>query len=465
MKEPPFFVSLSLGRQKQGAEERSAIFQDLKEIYEREEVNKMIDLKRRIVTGIATSAILINALAPVAFAETTIVISGNGAGSDNWTTVNQTNKTTVTQNNNAIVTNMVDADAKTGGNDAGFNTGGNVGIHTGDATVKADITNDLNRNAAEVDCCSAGSTDVKISENGAGSQNGVQLGEKTTTTVTQDNKAMVTNMVDADAKTGGNDAYKNTGGDVMIGTGNATVDTNVSTTANVNSAKVGSVVGPVNPSASFIISGNGAGSDNSIVAGLTKGTKLDQDNFAMVLNTVDADAKTGGNDAGFNTGGDVMIGTGNAKVYADVDNSVNFNYADVDCNGCAMSVLAKIVGNGAEGCQDGKDMDNIINLTLNNSQTLGQGNMSFLTNMLKDLDAKTGHNDVYSSTGEVDDPSDPAINTGDALIDTNVSNSGNVNVIGQLPMVDLSDLLPDFDYDVNFSVNFAALWAFLHMGA
>ena len=323
-----------------------------------------MNLKRRIVTGIATSAILLNVLTPIVFAETNVVISGNGAGSDNWANVTQSNTTTVTQNNTANVTNNVDADAKTGDNDANFNTGGTVVVDTGKATVKADIVNTLNSNAAQVDCCAAGSTDVKISGNGAYSDNGVKLDQTTTTAVRQNNVANVTN-------------------------------------------------------------------------------------------NVDADAETGENDANFNTGGDVIIGTGNATVEADIDNAVNFNYADVDC-GCTWDVLAKIAGNGAE--PDFDRADNIITLTLNSLQAVGQGNLSNLRNDLKDLDAKTGKNDVESNTGSVEG-GDPAIVTGDALVDTGVNNSGNVNVVGDLMGIDWPEMP-----NVEFSFNFAALWAFLHMG-
>ena len=414
-----------------------------------------MNLKRRIVTGIATSAILLNVLTPIVFAETNVVISGNGAGSDNWANVTQSNTTTVTQNNTANVTNNVDADAKTGDNDANFNTGGTVVVDTGKATVKADIVNTLNSNAAQVDCCAAGSTDVKISGNGAYSDNGVKLDQTTTTAVRQNNVANVTNNVDADAETGENDANMNTGGDVMIVTGDAKVDTNISTTANVNSTKVGSALGASNPSASFVITGNGAGSGNYITAALAKVTSVSQNNVANVTNNVDADAETGENDANFNTGGDVIIGTGNATVEADIDNAVNFNYADVDC-GCTWDVLAKIAGNGAE--PDFDRADNIIPLTLNSLQAVGQGNLSNLRNDLKDLDAKTGKNDVESNTGSVEG-GDPAIVTGDALVDTGVNNSGNVNVVGDLMGIDWPEMP-----NVEFSFNFAALWAFLHMG-
>lgn len=411
--------------------------------------------KTKLTTAIATGAVLLNAMAPLALATTTIEISGNGAGSDNYVTLNQASTQTVTQSNTANVTNNVDADAKTGGNDANFNTGGTVVIDTGDAKSKVNITNDLNKNLAEVKCCTPGNTNVTVSGNGANTNNTVALGQSTVTAVVQSNNANVTNDVGADAKTGYNDAMKNTGGPVLIVTGNATADIDVSTKANVNEAQVGNNgTGAANTSATFVISGNGAGSNNFINAALAKVNTVSQQNSAHIKNDVDANAKTGENDANFNTGGDVIIATGYAKVLADVNNTVNFNAADIDC-GCTFDVKAKIDGNGATGNQESKD-PNVINLGLNSIQAIGQGNGSFLNNELEDLDAKTGGNDVESNTGSVEG-SDPAIVTGDATVESGVNNSGNVNVVGDfLPIA-----LPTVPH-VEFSFNFAALWAFFN---
>src|SRR3990170_2623868 len=93
-----------------------------------------LNLRQKFVTSVATVAILANGLTPLAFADE-YVISGNGAGSDNWITTSQTSTTVVAQNNVANVTNDVDANAKTGYNDAYKNTGGDVTIKTGNASA------------------------------------------------------------------------------------------------------------------------------------------------------------------------------------------------------------------------------------------------------------------------------------------------------------------------------------------
>jgi hypothetical protein len=409
-----------------------------------------MNFKTRLTTAIATGAVLLNALAPVTYAGNQIVISGNGAGSDNTATVTQNTTSNVSQNNVANVTNTVNADARTGGNDANFNTGGNVTVGTGNANVTVNVSNDLNRNVASVNCCQAGNTTVNISENGAFTNNTANLTQSNTTSVDQLNAANVNNNVDADARTGGNDAGYNTGGDVVIVTGNATVNASVSTKANTNVARVGSSVGAgVGTGVSLLILDNGAGSDNTINANLSKVTALGQNNVANVNNNVDADARTGGNDANFNTGdGDVIIATGDAKVNAAVDNAVNFNWADVDC-GCVYDLTAKIDGNGAAG-ELQSDNDNVILANLSSLQLLGQVNAANSNNLLEDLDARTGRNEASMNTAGSD--SDPAVVTGNATVNAGASNSGNKNVIGSLPSL---PSLPNVELQLNWSVFWA----------
>lgn len=404
----------------------------------------MTNFKKQIFSVLTAGSMVLNVSVP-AFASTTIEISGNGAKSENYANVEQENTQKISQENTANVTNTVDTDANTGDNEANYNTGGDVGIQTGDAKVKVNVSNDLNRNAASINCCEASNTEVKISGNGADSDNLVELEVENKNSIEQDNDADVDNNIDVDATTGDNEAGSNTGGDVVIKTGSAKVDVDVKTVANVNSAKIGGGAnGSSAPTASFWITGNGADSENWIDADLENKSSIDQDNDADIDNDVDVDATTGDNDANFNTGGDVVILTGDAKVDVDVDNLVNFNFADIDC-GCVFDVLAKIAGNGA-------DSENGIELELENKQKVEQENDADLDNDIDVDEAATGDNEAGYNTGEP--TSDPAIVTGDAVSETSVSNSGNVNSVG-----DFSLELPELP-GVDFSFNFAALWAF-----
>ncbi|MBI2031183.1 MAG: hypothetical protein HYT08_01075 [Candidatus Levybacteria bacterium] len=419
----------------------------------------MNDTKRKLATAIATGALLLNAFAPIAFADTTIQISGNGAGSNNWANVNQVSTTTVNQTNNANVTNNVNATADTGDNSANFNTGGNVTVNTGDANVTTNVSNTLNANQAQVNCCQAGNTNVTIEGNGVFSNNTVNLTQVGTTNVSQNNNANVYNNVNATADTGDNKAKWNTGGDVTIMTGNATVNTSVSTTANSNWAKVSPPTGAgLGTDVALRILDNGAGSNNFIGATLIKTTDVNQSNSAYVNNNVNADADTGDNKAKFNTGGDVVIDTGNAKVTADVDNMVNFNSADVNC-GCAFGLLAKIDGNGAGFDHYEYYGDpNVITATLISVQDVGQGNNAYLNNNV-DGDADTGDNKAKWNTGDSNGSSDPSVVTGNATENVGVSNSGNVNALNSSITPFPLPQMPQ----VGVTVNWAALLAFFGM--
>lgn len=431
--------------------ERSVTLSVNKLFFKRKEVkHKMTNFSKKLTTAIATGALLAQSAAPVAFASTTIEISGNGAGSDNVVSTTQTSTTTVQQNNVANVTNKVNADADTGNNDANYNTGGNVVVDTGDATVNAHVSNDLNSNYADVENCNcAQDTDVLVSGNGAFSDNTVATTNYNAVNLGQNNVADVYNKVNVDADTGRNDAGFNTGnGDVVIKTGKATVNASVSTSANTNVASIG---GNGNgATASFRILDNGAGADNVISATIANTTELAQNNVADVDNYVDADADTGKNDANFNTGdGWVVIDTGNATVNAGIANDVNFNAADVDC-GCVYDVLAKIAGNGAEvGHGYDSEADNTIVATLTHAQALGQNNVADLMNDYDGWTTDTGNNEASKNTAGSD--SDPAIFTGNALVNTAIENSGNTNILGDVSM----PVMPDFDFDWNWAAMFA----------
>ena len=408
-----------------------------------------MNYKKILVSVIASTSLLANAALPVL--ATTIQITGNGTESENTVEVEQTSTTGVTQTNDASITNNVNLSASTGGNTASDNTSGNVTIKTGDATSKATVENTVNSNQAEVGCCDTGDVDVLISGNGTDTENKVEIegGEKKDAPgvyITQDNDSHITNNVDAYAKAGKNEAEDNTGGDVEIDTGSATVNVTAKPTANFNSAVLsGSGEGG---SLSAVITGNGEDSENDIDIESGRQLLIAQKNYASVNNDVDAYAKTGKNEAEDNTGGDVSIETGDAEADVTVENMVNFNWANMDC-GCMLGSYSLKIG------ANGKDTKNKIDLDLGGAMWAEQGNIAG-SGLKNDLDvlAKTGENEVEDGTGSVD--GDPVIDTGDALIDGSVYNSGNSNVLGGTPD------WPDFSQtEIHFDFDWAALIALL----
>lgn len=344
-------------------------------------------------------------------------------------------------------------------------------VATGDAKTDVAVSTSANSNVAQVDCCGASDASVLISGNGEKSVNDAKLNLYNTTTVDQSNKANVRNDVDAKANSGYNDANGNTGGDVIVATGNATSLVDVATAANANWAKVGGSRSDGGHISAMIV-GNGKNTDNDIDLVLGNRTDLDQSNHAYVYNDVDAKANSGKNDANGNTGGDVLIDTGNAKVDVAVDNMVNFNAADVDC-GCLLDVLAKVAGNG-------EDSHNDITATLSSTLDVNQDNcgsgyeypheVSIYDIFSRyrhskcavdnDVNAKadSGKNDADANTGGPEG-GDPAVLTGDASSFVDVSNSGNSNAYGVEPEFEWPAF--DFGFNLSLDLNWSDLLALL----
>ena len=308
----------------------------------------MSKLQKKFATAIATGALLLNTALP-AFADVTLEITGNGSDSYNKADVDVNQTTVVEQSNTANISNNVTANADTGKNDANRNTGGSVSIDTGDASTTVGITNEVNSNVAEVQCCE-GDVDVLISGNGDNSTNkayvDVNQDQGSGTFVDQSNYAKIDNDVDADSNTGKNDANRNTGGVVSIDTGDASVEVGIDNMINFNWADVdcGCLLDVLAK-----IAGNGDDSKNKIYADLEDFLGVYQDNSCKrhpfgdnldlfggrrhhdkpcLENDVDADADTGKNDVDRNTGDpgvDPSIETGNADTEVLIENSGNSN--------------------------------------------------------------------------------------------------------------------------------------------
>ena len=414
----------------------------------------MNKLQKRVIGFIATGALLVNSALPV-FAST-VVIEGNGPDTENTVNVEQSNTVGVQQDNYASVHNMIVTSANTGGNTVDKATGGDVNVKTGDASTEASVANTLNSNAANVECCDQGDYDLKIAGNGPDSKNIIELGgekeEENGVYVTQNNQAYVENEITTGAFTGGNDVNKPTGGDVSVDTGDASVKVSAVTAGNANSAYVG---GNGTGTLSAWIVGNGPDTDNLIDLDLEHEVIAEQTNYASIHNMVKAGAGTGENTVDKSTGGEVEIKTGDADVEVELENAVNFNWADLDC-GCLLgSYTYKIAGNGPNS-------DNELDIDLDGGAWAIQGNVagSGISNGVM-AEALTGENEVDKSTGSYD--GDPSIDTGDAYIYAGASNTGNVNVVGGMPGFEWPEM-PDFgDYGFQFGFNWAFFMAWANM--
>jgi len=263
-----------------------------------------------------------------AFAEE-IIVSGNGEGSSNEVTVQNNTTTTVTQSNNADVTNNVDTSATTGNNTASDNTGGDVAIVTGDVSQDVTIENSLNSSSVEIECCPT-ETNIEISGNGSDSENSVSLENQSQTEVSISQNASVTNNIFGSANTGDNKANDNTGGSVLIDTGNIKVLGAIKNgPINVYSVTGGTGTGG---NLDVSIASNGEGSINLVSLLLGGLSALKLNNNAVIYNEVYWDLNTGGNEANGNTGGDVTIRTGDILFDFGIENGpINVGGVDWGC--------------------------------------------------------------------------------------------------------------------------------------
>lgn len=383
-----------------------------------------------------------------------VTIDGNGANSDNefefengegkprFDLKNQSD-ITVLQENLARVDNLIESDAKTGWNDANYNTGGSSVVMTGSAESHAGVSTVANSNWAQIGgsagLASSGLSAV-ISGNGYKSDNEIEVELRKSTGVFQNNLAEVLNDVEADSSTGKNDANYNTGGMSLVETGNAGSAVAVENNLNFNWADV-SCCAMFDTDLSVMK--NGAYSDNDIELDLHNDRSVTQTNAAHVANLVEGDASTGKNDANYNTGGDVKVMTGYAESLVGVMNELNFNYANIDC--CDFGLAADIAKNGASS-------DSEIELDQHNNRTTWQENLAKLDNLIggEHSGAFTGYNDADYNTGDPD--GDPAVMTGSAFSMTTVGNSLNVN------SDNVAISVPGFNWEFQFAWNWSHLF-------
>lgn len=143
------------------------------------------------------------------------------------------------------------------------------------------------------------------------------------------------------------------------------------------------------------ISGNGAGSNNTIVVTNTSNCLVLQGNATLVLASVSAKASTGGNKANGNTGGDVTIDTGDASATSTMTVTGGDNSVTNPCC-CMVSPVGPadptIKGNGKNS------VNTIVSTETKNSATIQVGITGVAASVK--AKAKTGKNKANSNTGK-----------------------------------------------------------------
>lgn len=180
----------------------------------------------RVTTGNVTSKVQVESGVNLSVVDigccpsgTNVIISGNGAGSQNNVDLSLSANTNITVNQRANIANYVYGSANTGRNSADDNTASSITIQTGNVKVSGQVKNDP-VNVSHVSATSGvGGVSVVIKNNGSDSQNSVVLNLESNTEIFINSEANFDNYVTWDLNTGENSANGNTGANIDIDTG------------------------------------------------------------------------------------------------------------------------------------------------------------------------------------------------------------------------------------------------------
>lgn len=263
--------------------------------------------------------------------------------------------------------------------------------------------------ATLVPAFAAGSNCVN-STTGPGSNNTCTVNNASTVKVNNVNDAQIVNNVTSRALTGGNSASNNTlGGSVT--TGNATLNSYVSSVANVNTTNVS--VGWAGSSNMGYNEITGPFSDNNAYVNNAQLVDVYNSNTATVNNRVDSKADTGLNRADNNTGPG-SVRSGSAMLGVVVGNHVNDSFT-------ALSLSGGGTGNNTAGnSTTGPFSTN--NGTVNNATTAFINNVNDLQVVNGVMTrALTGRNSASNNT------LGGSVTSGDAQDAVGVDTEGNIN--------------------------------------
>ena len=312
-----------------------------------------------------------------------------GANSENNSSAETTNSFDVGNNNEAEITNNVKLNAQTGDNKTSFNTGtgsgefgetdaetntinlANINV-TGDSWWLVIVNTFGSREGATIG--SPSNMVVKASKNttilspansgiearnsstGPDSDNNASVEINHSTNIENDNEATINNDIVINAITGENETKHNTGhghvdtGDVKaasnlinIANSNITVGNWLLAVVNVFGDWKGNIRFPDGMSGDSSDNGetSGDGGNDSSVSNistddgsdiLNKETiyvKISKENYAKLVNLIEAIANSGNNEASMNTG-NATICTGESEINVNLENLINYGYIEID---------------------------------------------------------------------------------------------------------------------------------------
>lgn len=341
---------------------------------------------KRIATAVGTIGLFAATIFP-ALAGNNCVNSTTGPYSTNYCDIENKSSVEVENENEATIKNYVTGDANTGGNTANYNTLGGE-IRTGDATAKTTVSNLANVNTTTVTGGAVGGSNTGANDTtGPFSDNRVDISNRQSIDVENENELYVKNHVDVTSDTGNNEADKNTG-PAFIKTGDAWARATVQTHGNDNLTLI-TAGAPDHGSNSAFNEITGPFSTDYVKIKNRSYVDVDNDNDASIKNWVDVASYTGDNSAEKNTLGGEII-TGGADAGVGVNNEANISTTRVLS---AFGGFSNVAGNSITG--PGADMR--ADLENRHDVDVDNDNDAYVKNRV-DVASDTGYNEADKNT-------------------------------------------------------------------
>lgn len=419
----------------------------------------MSKILTKVAAVVSSGALVVYSLAPLSIAmaqpATSLVESGNGAGSVNSISDSSTQSNTVSQNSTSTIDNAVTANPVSGGNTVTGTTNGDSVIGTGNATAFVSLQNQANLNMLGDNRGTAMEpVALGISGNGALSTNAITKTNTSADSVFQNGTATLSNAVSTSPVSGNNTITNGTGGSGTIVSGHAASDIRINNLANANVANLGpamavaSLMTPTTGGVTAAITGNGAGSDSTLDFTHNRSEVFVQGSTTDMSNAVTSNPVSGNNSGTDNTSGFGLFGlgtvgvgglridSGNATSAVAVTNKGGLNMAS-DGNQAMPSTTALVSDNGAlssnavlKNLSDGLS---VFQGTGNTDDRNGIG--AFRVSNALTTNPFSGENNATNTT--LDMGQSAMVVSGHAATDTRVVNQGNVNTFGPATSVAL----------------------------
>lgn len=251
-------------------------------------------IMRKKQIGVISASIFLFSifLSPNAFADTEGSIHDNGGHSSSQIEISESHEVEINQHNETRISNDVQVENNTGGNTVGGNTHGETEVHTGNAAATVTIENTAGVNSANVSGHGESHNEFEITNNGYRSSNRIEYDADHEMRISQSNETEIDNRVEVENNTGNNSVRGNTRGEVVVETGDADADINISNTAGAN---VLHVTGGSLHHTEASIKNNGSKSHNKIEIDMDHKLDVNQRNDTEINNTVDVNNNTGNN--------------------------------------------------------------------------------------------------------------------------------------------------------------------------